>query len=177
MFWTTRQITDVQPRFGSAGGTRLTITGSGFGLETDTEGIKIQGKVSGATFEDLCTEVEIVENGVFTCLTVPRSSNFKVIRIKDTRNVYGIGKQAGVSFGFDQRIGRNLTPTVDSISIEGTPANMVRFKGSGFLTLVEEGSVATAHFRGHIATEVSCSDTDALLEFENGVPLVFVDDD
>jgi hypothetical protein len=63
---------------------------------------------------------------------------------------------------FNQR-NWNLTPTVTSAVIEETPANMIRFTGTGFKTLVAEGTVAVGHFRGHVASEFSCTDTEAVV--------------
>ena len=57
-----RAIFDVQPRSGSDAGTLLTLTGSGFGIETELDGFIIQTKIDGI-WVTLCDEVTIPENG------------------------------------------------------------------------------------------------------------------
>lgn len=48
-----RAIFDVQPSLGSDAGTLLTLTGSGFGTQTELDGFIIQAKIDG-TWETLC---------------------------------------------------------------------------------------------------------------------------
>ena len=56
----------LDPPIGSAGGTKLLVTGSGFGLKTEGLNLKV-----GST--ELCASVEVTEWGKFTCMTKPIS--------------------------------------------------------------------------------------------------------
>jgi hypothetical protein len=64
---------DIEPKVGSAGGTLLTLHGSGYGVETDTRGMEIQAvrfMDGGHHWVNICAgEVTIVESGYMTCMT------------------------------------------------------------------------------------------------------------
>lgn len=52
----------IDPPIGSAGGTKLLVEGSGFGLKTEGLNIKV-----GNT--EICESVKVTEWGKFTCVT------------------------------------------------------------------------------------------------------------
>jgi len=54
----------IDPPVGSAGGTKLLVTGSGFGVDTEGLNIKV-----GST--EICAEVKVTTYGQFTCTTKP----------------------------------------------------------------------------------------------------------
>jgi hypothetical protein len=58
----TPSILAITPSAGSSAGSLITVEGTGFGMLT--EGLNLQ-----ADGTDLCSEIEIISYGVFTCLT------------------------------------------------------------------------------------------------------------
>lgn len=58
-------MVSISPASGSAGGTLLTVTGTGFGKKST--GITLVD----STDKDVCEKVEITGYGTFTCLTKP----------------------------------------------------------------------------------------------------------
>jgi hypothetical protein len=69
------------------------------------------------------------------------------------------------------------TPTVTSAVIEGVPANQIRFTGTGFKTTVADNLVVEGHYRGQVASQVTYTDTEAVVQFVSGIPLILEDDD
>lgn len=61
-FETYPSIFTITPSVGSAGGTKITVTGSGFGTQTENLQLLADGT-------SLCSEIEIVSYGEFTCFT------------------------------------------------------------------------------------------------------------
>ena len=57
-------MNSVTPQVGSSGGTLITVSGHGFGV--NTEGLQVWHEQSDS---DICEEVEVLEYGKFTCLT------------------------------------------------------------------------------------------------------------
>jgi len=175
--WLWESIAHVSPAEGSAGGTRLTLTGTAFGVETPSKGLKLQAKINQkwTKISDYCT---IVENGVMTCVTLPMDVPSSPIRVVNTDRKWAAVKvPGGVNFRYKQRGPGEMTPEVSSAVIEGTPANKIRFTGIGFVNRVAEGASATGYFRGHVATEVSRTNAEVVVAFTHGVPLLFEDDD
>jgi len=62
----TPSLLSISPLVGSAGGSKVVVKGSGFGLET--KGLNL---FDGKTNKLVCSKVKVVSYGVFTCLTVP----------------------------------------------------------------------------------------------------------
>ena len=79
--WLSPRIYSVEPNYGSAGGTKLTIKGSAFGANMDTSEWIIEGKNGSNVWETICDEVTIVEYGVLTCTTIAGSYYEKQIRV------------------------------------------------------------------------------------------------
>ena len=126
----------------------------------------------------LCDEVTIVENGVMTCLTLPADIGLHKIRVVDKTRKWQHAKSQGANIKYKQTFNEwNPSPVVNKAVIEGTPANIIRFKGKGFRDAIpSKDAVVTGHFRGHVASEVSVTDTEAVVYFLNGVPLTLEDD-
>lgn len=59
-------FTSITPPTGTSGGTTLTVRGFGFGPETTNFDLYHQ-----QSNQFICREKEIIEYGVFTCLTIP----------------------------------------------------------------------------------------------------------
>lgn len=57
-------LVSISPSTGSSGGTLLTITGTGFGTETESMNL-----VHSSSGTEICEEVNITGYGTFTCLT------------------------------------------------------------------------------------------------------------
>lgn len=63
-FGATPTLVSISPSTGSSGGTLLTITGTGFGTETESVNL-----IHSGTSSEICEEVNITGYGTFTCLT------------------------------------------------------------------------------------------------------------
>ena len=61
----TPSLVSVSPSSGSFGGTLITVTGTGFGV--DTQDVNL---IHSTTGTELCSEVSVTGYGTFTCLTV-----------------------------------------------------------------------------------------------------------
>ena len=59
----TPNLVSIAPASGFAGGTLITVTGTGFGM--DTQGLTLEL----STGTNICSSVEILAYGVFTCMT------------------------------------------------------------------------------------------------------------
>lgn len=78
----TPALVSISPSTGSAGGTLLTVTGTGFG--TLTEGVTLD---IGGT--DICAKVEVTGYGSFTCLTKAMEiANTDTIQLKTSTGVF-----------------------------------------------------------------------------------------
>ena len=72
----TPNLVSISPPSGSAGGTLITVTGSGFGLKT--KGLML----TNASKKDLCQTVTIKSYGVFECLTIAEEIEKQPMQIK-----------------------------------------------------------------------------------------------
>lgn len=80
-------LVSISPSAGSSGGTLLTVTGTGFGV--DTTGLNLVHSSSGT---DICSEVTITGYGQFTCLTVAMEiSSSDQINLKTDSGSYSCG--------------------------------------------------------------------------------------
>ena len=63
-------LVSISPSSGSSGGTLVTVTGTGFGVNTADVTL-----VNGSTGDDICDAVTITGYGTFTCLTKAVETN------------------------------------------------------------------------------------------------------
>ena len=59
-------LVSISPSTGSSGGTLITVTGTGFGMDSCCQDINLEHTASAS---DICNEVTITGYGTFTCLT------------------------------------------------------------------------------------------------------------
>jgi len=170
-----REIFDVQPRSGSSAGTLLTLTGSGYGSDTDLDGFTIEARIDG-NWVTLCDEVTIPENGKIQCFTLALEAADSDIRIYSEQS-WNIASEAGEAIKYNQ-LAATSTPIVEEIAVSGSPGNTITFTGTGFntSTLLSPVTAPEGRFRGAVATEVSRTDTQVVVMFANGVPTVIVED-
>jgi len=80
-------LVSISPSSGSSGGTLITVTGTGFG--SNTQGINLTHSTSGT---DICDEVNITGYGIFTCLTTAMEiASGDVITLKTASGSYSCG--------------------------------------------------------------------------------------
>ena len=156
----------LDPPVGSAGGTKVLVTGSGFGEETENLNILV-----GDT--EICAEVKVTSYGHFTCTTkameIPAGQNV-TITIDGTANAESF-------VASDVSYSQESTIHVTGVSLSG---NAVTFTGSGFLTDhtgkckiegVEADSVVINSETEAVATfltsGVPATQTVPVLKFEN----------
>jgi hypothetical protein len=73
----TPTLVSVSPSSGSSGGTLLTVTGTGFGV--NTSGVNL---VQVSTGEEICQSVTVSAYGTFTCLTKAMEITSEALEIK-----------------------------------------------------------------------------------------------
>jgi len=82
----TPTLVSISPSSGSAGGTLLTVTGTGFGESTQGLGLVLE---SG---DDICEEVKATGYGTFTCMTkVMEIESTAVLQLKSATGSYACG--------------------------------------------------------------------------------------
>ena len=83
----TPTLVSVSPSTGSSGGTLLTVTGTGFGV--NTKGVTLWNV---STNKDVCKSVQITAYGTFTCLTnVLEIKNTDTLKLKTASGSYACG--------------------------------------------------------------------------------------
>jgi hypothetical protein len=95
-------IHEVYPLEASVGGQRLTLKGFGFGVDFNEENIVIEKQVEGA-WSTLCDEVQIIDNGVATCLTKPGNFKANNIRARTSNRTFGVAKNENKRIRYKQR--------------------------------------------------------------------------
>lgn len=143
---------------GSAGGSIITVTGSGFGVETERLNLLADGV-------ELCATVDIIEYGIFECHTN------KIEVANGAQILIAIGGEANIdSFvGSEIAYEQIASITVTSASVSG---NTIVFIGSGF----DASLTARASLNGVDADSVIVSSpTEAVASWSTtGVPTATV---
>lgn len=140
----------------------ITVTGTGFG--TETEGINLRHAASGS---DICTEVTVTAYGSFTCMTSAMDiSSLDQIDLVTATGTYSCANTINsADCGFEQLAASS--PTVSSATL--TDSSTIDFAGSGFLTA---DHTAVAVFQGvESSSAVINSSGSVTATFSKGVPL------
>ena len=83
----TPTLVSVSPSTGSSGGTLLTVTGTGFGV--NTKGVTLWNV---STNKDACKSVQITAYGTFTCLTnAIEIKSTDILKLKTASGTYACG--------------------------------------------------------------------------------------
>jgi hypothetical protein len=153
-------LVSISPSTGSAGGTLITVTGTGFG--TDSADLNLQHS-SGS---DICDEVNVTGYGTFTCLTkVMEISSSDAINLKLGSDIYFCGNSDGAACGFEQLY--NSSPTLTSVTLIG--GTCLQVQGTDFPTSSYD---VVAIFKG-IESSSGIIDSSSSVEvcFDKGVPV------
>ena len=132
-------ILEISPETGNSGGTWITVRGTGFGTQTDNLNL-----IDASARVSLCQEVEIVEYGVFNCLTeafdIAPGTSFGL-------SVNGVSQPSFVNSAVMYSQSADITFDVaDALS------GQIEFMGAGFPT---SGYTARAFFNGVEADTVA----------------------
>ena len=70
------RMTGIEPAFGSGsvgsmGGTKLTITAPCYGEDVDLTDVTVQSKHSNPDYDDICRDLQFIEYGKLSCITLP----------------------------------------------------------------------------------------------------------
>lgn len=155
----TPSFLSISPDVGSQGGTLVTVTGTGFGVNTTGLGLKESGGAN------LCTEVNVTGYGTFTCLTAAMA----VTSVSMTHNAvsYTCTNNGSLNCGFVQDV--SSSPQVSSATLSGLD---ISFAGTNFPDFSASTHTATAIFKGAEAAVASWTGTtDLIATFTNGVPV------
>ena len=90
-------LVSISPSSGSSGGSLITVTGTGFGV--DTQDVNLQHT---ATNSEICSEVTVTGYGSFTCLTkVMEIESSDSINLMVGSDIYSCGNTDGAACGFE----------------------------------------------------------------------------
>ncbi len=158
----TPTLVSVSPSSGSYGGTLITVTGTGFGINTD--GLQVLHEASG---EEICDEVNAIDYGVFTCLTkameITSSDSLKLVTSSGS---YACGNINTPSECFFEQA-QASSPSVSGASI--TSSSTIEITGSAFPTSDYDAIVV---FMGvESSSAVINDDSSIVATFSNGIPL------
>ena len=136
----TPNLVSIAPSSGSAGGTLLTVIGTGFG--TKTKGLML----TDAAGKDLCQTVTIKAYGRFECLTIASEITKAGMKIKTADGSYDCGNtQAPTACEYEQKSASSPTvtgfaATADTITVTGTAFPTSDYTASVIFKGVESNS-------------------------------------
>ena len=155
-------LVSISPSAGSAGGSFITVTGTGFG--PTSAGVNLKHAPSGS---DMCSEVTVTAYGSFTCMTsaMDISSSDQIDLITSTGTFSCANTINSGDCGFEQLAASS--PTMSSATL--TDSSTIEFTGSDFPTA---DYTVVAIFKGvESSSAVINSDTSITATFDKGVPL------
>lgn len=158
----TPTLVSISPSSGSSGGTLITVTGTGFGV--NSAGINLTHAASGT---DICLEVNIIEYGTFTCLTTAMEiTSGDVLNLKTATGSYSCGNSnAPESCNFEQLDASSPSVTAAQMSSSST----IDISGSAFITSDHDAIVL---YKGvESSSTVINSDSSITATFNNGIPV------
>ena len=155
-------LVSISPSTGSSGGTLITVTGTGFGNQT--EGINMTHGPSGT---DICTEVNVTGYGTFTCLTTAMEiTSGETLTLKTASGSYSCGNALAPELCNFEQLDAS-SPVLDGASVSSS--STLTITGTGFPT---SGYDVIVVYKGVESTEgVIDSDTSVTATFGNGVPI------
>lgn len=158
----TPSLVSVSPSTGSSGGTLLTVTGTGFGI--NTTGVNLVIEASG---DEICAEVTMLGYGSFSCLTKVMEINAAdVLLLKTDSGSYTCDNTLDTTVCFFEQLSAS-SPAVTAATV--TSANSMIVEGTGFPT---SGYAAIVLFKGIESSSAVISDaTSITVTFDNGIPV------
>ena len=155
-------LVSISPSTGSSGGTLITVTGTGFGA--NTEGINLTHGPSGT---DICLEVNVIGYGTFTCLTTAMEINSgEQLTLKTASGSYSCGNTLSPdSCNYEQLDASS--PVVTGVTVSSS--STLTITGTAFLTSDYDVIVVFKDIESSSA--VIDSDTSVTAMFDNGVPI------
>lgn len=144
---------------GSQGGTLLTVTGVGFGVNTTLLGLKNITKSAA-----LCKEVKVTGYGTFTCLTnAVAVASTDSLQITKSTTTYACANIDTTKCAFSQLAASS--PTVTAASLAGST---ITFTGTSFPA--SSDYTAKAVFKSASVAVASWDTTSLVAAFPNGLP-------
>ena len=121
----TPNLVSISPATGSAGGTLLTVTGTGFGSKT--EGLTLVD----SNDSDVCDKVEIIGYGQFTCQTKAiEIEKTNALKLKTSAASYACGNSVATECEFEQ-----LTASSPTVSdVQKSDGSTLAVTGTNFPT-------------------------------------------
>ena len=154
-------LVSISPASGSAGGTLLTVTGTGFG--SSTTGLNLEHATGG----DICDEVTILGYGSFTCLTKAMEIvSGETLTLKTASGSYSCGNTlTPADCDYEQLTATSPAVTAASIASSST----ISITGTAFPTSDYDAIVL---FSGVESTSAVIDSATAITAtFANGVPV------
>jgi hypothetical protein len=172
----------IAPNSGSKGGTKITVSMTGVGTDSDIEGATVQAELDGE-WTDICEDVTLVEYGKLTCTTFDMVITDSKIRV----NIPNGESPESCRNDVDSTLcmyKQELTaesPEVTKATVVGGNglANKIEFEGVNF-DKVQVGMVPHGEYRGVKADTQEASDITAakiIVTFLKGVPAPITLDD
>lgn len=155
----TPAFVSVSPNTGgSAGGTLLTVTGTGFGVDTTGLGIN-----KGTT--PLCAKVTVTGYGSFTCMTNPvEVLSTDVLKLAVGTSSYACSNSVAANCAHEALLASS--PNVSAVALSG---NTITYTGTNFPSSADH--TATALFKSAEVSVSSWTSTEVVATFTNGLPV------
>ena len=156
----TPNLVSISPATGSAGGTLLTVTGTGFGSKTT--GLTLVD----STGADVCARVENISYGTFNCMTKPGEIlKTNALKLKTAAGESTCANSVTTACDFEQLT--TGSPTVTGVTI--SDASTVAIDGTDFPT---SGYTVSVIIKGVTSTSATiASATSISATFASGVPV------
>lgn len=155
-------LVSISPSSGSAGGTLLTVTGTGFGVNTQDVNL-----THGPSGTDICEEVNMIGYGTFTCLTTAMEiTSGDALTLKTASGSYSCGNTSTPDdCNYEQLNASSPAVTAASVSSSST----ITIEGSAFP--ISGYDVIVVYKNVESSSAVIESDTAITATFDNGVPI------
>lgn len=155
-------LVSISPSSGSSGGTLLTVTGTGFGVNTASVNL-----IHESTGDEICQTVTLLGYGSFSCLTKSMEiSSGDSINLKTASGSYSCGNTLNSADCNYEQI-NSVSPTVSSVVL--TSSTQIDVTGANFPTSGFEAVVIVLDVESDSA--VINSDTSITATFTAGVPV------
>lgn len=157
----TPNLVSISPAAGSAGGTLLTVTGTGFGA--NSEGVTL---VKASDSSDVCDKVTITGYGSFTCMTKAEEIlSTDTLKLKTSSGNYDCANTlVAADCGYEQTTAASPAVTGATVASSST----ITITGTGFDTALD----AVVVFKGVESDSAVITDaTSITATFTAGVPV------
>ena len=167
----------ITPNSGAVGGTKITVSMTGVGTESDLAGATVQAEVSGE-WTEICDDVTLVGYGTLSCTTIQETFADSLIRVNipngDSPRTCENADDSTLCMYKQEATEPATHPVVTKATVTGAaPAAKIEFEGTNLDLPVTGGMLPYGVYRGIRADTQVASDLSAtkiIVTFIGGVP-------